>query len=109
MNCSVTTSLSHDSHADDISLLYSLLQSREKTDILTHEIVEEFLSSCAQWAGTSEKKGKTKRKRSESEIDEEVVHGRCRFLMALNELQKMGYVKVTSTGNYIKKLIASAN
>lgn len=56
---------------------------------------------------TEAKHHKVKRKRVEPEAEEEVVYGRCRFLMALNELQKMGYIRVTSTGNFVKKLVTS--
>ena len=105
--CSVTEALSQNAK-DDITLLHSILRSRENIDILTHELLDEFISSCSQWLKSHEVKHKAKRKKSESATEEEeVVHGRCRFLMALNELQKMGYIRVTSTGNYVKKLVAS--
>ena len=99
-------SLLRDADADDMTRLYSLLQAQDKIDILTHELLDEFTATCTQWMDKEAPKSKGKRKRAEIDRSD-TQHGKCRFLMALNELQKLGFVKVTATGNYVKKLIAS--
>ena len=119
----------------DTAVLYRCVTSQDRKDISITLLFDDFCRNCSFPGSTTDqessssslstsltnrKKRKTcndNKKTTESNnnnnavnkndlVDEEIKNLQCRFLLSLNDLQRLGCLRIMSSGDQVKRLLA---